>query len=274
MKTMLTYPPEVDEAAIINTERFYALVIHQSIAGGDLDDNELKEAFSLIPHLCFEARNELGNTPLILAARGENLKLVKELSRSGACLDAQNDDGISPLAAAIISNVATAVVDELLKSGVYLDARDGQGLTPLFRAIRRKKTRMIQMLLDKGANIYTQDQDGEAPVGSDLVRHFPIDQWQQQYGDFAASGTPPQSAEDVYHLLAVYPLIDPKAPVDREAHLRQIFSHAKWANRDLPGAIIKQLREDGSVSAACCESLLALVEPAKAPTLERHGRGR
>ena len=58
-----------------------------------------------------------------------------------------------------------ARVRTLLNNGVAVDAKDGQGRTPLYMAASWCRKQVIQLLIDKGAEIpgITDGFDGSAP---------------------------------------------------------------------------------------------------------------
>jgi len=46
---------------------------------------------------CIEAKNNDGDTPLIIACSGGHLEMVKLLLDRGACIEAKNNNGDTPL---------------------------------------------------------------------------------------------------------------------------------------------------------------------------------
>jgi len=273
------YPEGVDEATRARTEKFFA-----ALSG---------------------LRSESVNEPYYAKTYAEVLRLIGK----GICLEATHYFSHTPLITLSVLGYAKGV-EALIKAGADIEVREDYGRSALIMAANfgshskdggKNHYKTIRALLDKGANIcgfdlyqYIFDKGKNS-----FDAHFcPYDQegadaiaeWQKQYADFVTHRTAPKSAADVYHLLAVTPLIDPNAPVDRNAHLRQIFLHADWPDKEQPrsfvrqlisrthdtqpGTIINQLRADGTISYALGQSLLALTRPARKSALEGHGRGR
>ena len=81
-----------------------------------------------------EAQNEDGATPLHLAAYDGTLAVVTALLEAGANLEARTKDGVTPLHLAAAFNENPAVVTALLEAGANLEARNEYGATPLHLA--------------------------------------------------------------------------------------------------------------------------------------------
>jgi hypothetical protein len=58
----------------------------------------------------------------------------------------------------------TAVIDILIQRGANVDAPDNNGMTPLMSASLRGFTKMVQFLVLRGANIEAQDRMGMTPL--------------------------------------------------------------------------------------------------------------
>jgi len=278
---MIIYPKgiEVDEATKKRTERFFALVDEIFKQGECPPAEEPEELIALVPGICLEAWDGwVANTPLSGAVGVGLTQTVAALIKAGANIEAQTYDGFHPLYFAAGDGFAP-IVEALIKAGANIEVRDPE--PPLIRAAKGNRTMALKALLSKGANIHVHDSIGNtlANCSSRVLESldsigFVIPDQQQKYETFITKRTAPKSAEEVYHLLAVTPLIDPKAPVDRDAHLRQIFLHAEWKDKARSRTIIDQLRKDGTISCALGESLLALTQPARISALAGHGRGR
>ncbi|MDI1227178.1 MAG: ankyrin repeat domain-containing protein [bacterium] len=58
----------------------------------------------------------------------------------------------------------TGVIDILMQRGANVDAPDNNGMTPLMSASLRGFTKMVQFLVERGANIEAQDKKGMTPL--------------------------------------------------------------------------------------------------------------
>jgi len=77
-----------------------------------------------------QARNELGSTPLHIAATISSPEAAKLLIAKGADVNARDNNGSTPLHLAAYTG-KTAVIELLLNSGAIADAKDNKNATPL-----------------------------------------------------------------------------------------------------------------------------------------------
>jgi len=110
------------------------------------------------------AKNEHGNTALILAAKKGNVEMVNDLLKKGAYVDAQNKDGHTALiVAAIYGNVE--VVNDLLKKGADVNAKNKHGNTALIVAAIYGHVEVVNALLAaKGADVDAQNEHGNTAL--------------------------------------------------------------------------------------------------------------
>ena len=207
-------------------------------------------------------------TPLHWAACHGDTESVRALLKAGADIEKRDNAGATPVIVAV-TDEHSEVIEALVSNGANINAQDdrkvsvrrllsGRSARCLGVSGRRVVTTWIRNLATRlAAKFFFRSKV--------IGRHRPIGRWQDQlpgsesqYEDFVVNRVPPASAARVYELLAVYPLIDPRAPVDRDSHLRQLFSHAKWENEEEAHRILTQLHQDG-VDPAVLESLRALV---------------
>lgn len=104
----------------------------------------------------------LGGTALHVAVNSDSAKIIPELMRKGADLKATDNNRETPLHK-VKENVKIAKY--LLKKGAEIDAKGKQGYTPLMRQMYWSgRTEMIEVLLGHGADINTENNDGETLV--------------------------------------------------------------------------------------------------------------
>lgn len=113
-----------------------------------------------------DANVESLSGPIIVAAavRG-NADIVALLIDHGADIEAQNNDGLTPIVEAA-RNGHLAVVELLLDRGVDVNAKDGSRLeeTALFIAAGCNYVEISQLLIDRGADVNLGDALGAAPL--------------------------------------------------------------------------------------------------------------
>ena len=110
-------------------------------------------------------RDQFGCTPLHYASREGNLKSIQNLLELGALINPKNDDNQSPLHfAARYGRFHT--VKHLLASPrghLIINEMDGEGMTCLHIASAHGHTRIVQLLLQRGALLH-RDHRGRTPL--------------------------------------------------------------------------------------------------------------
>ena len=100
-----------------------------------------------------EAEPKYRSNALHLAANNsDNPKVVEVLLEAGANIDARNYLGETALIMAVNNNPETKMATQLIKSGADINARDYQGHSVLDYAKVAKRTYLVNMLKEKGAN--------------------------------------------------------------------------------------------------------------------------
>jgi hypothetical protein len=105
--------------------------------------------------------------PLVAALAGEHFKTADLLRHNGADLDVRGEYGRNPLHGAAYSGNLEVVRILIEYNPAYINARDEGGSTPLIWASpsdNHKDGSVHQLLLEHGADINTQDQDGWTPL--------------------------------------------------------------------------------------------------------------
>lgn len=115
------------------------------------------------------ARSPDGFTLVHLAAFFGHADIVEKLIRNGAPVDAvaKNPSLVRPLHSAVAAG-SVRVVQVLLDAGAEPDAPQHGGWTPLHGAAQRGDADMIELLLRRGARAAVRSDDGRTPA--DLAR--------------------------------------------------------------------------------------------------------
>lgn len=103
-------------------------------------------------------------TVLIDAAAHGNLQIVKTLLERGADVNAKDNKGYTALSHALEARYDD--VSDLLLKNPKLDpnSRGLNGVTALASYVWREQKDVVQNLLDRGADVNAQDNDGDAPL--------------------------------------------------------------------------------------------------------------
>ena len=139
------------------------------------------------------ARNKWGSTPLHLAVgNNENPTIIKALLNAGADVNARDRYGHAPLHAAVgraagsIKNDTverrSKIIGILIDAGGDLNARtNSKRFTPLHYAAWLRVDRMVQTLVDAGADLTALDKDNNTPrdVGGRKEKKILDDAWRK-----------------------------------------------------------------------------------------------
>ncbi|ORY73999.1 ankyrin, partial [Neocallimastix californiae] len=160
-----------------------------------IHDNKTSILNYLIDHgLPIEKRNSEGNTLLFLAIFYRKLDIIKLLLDKGANIKHKNKKGerkyplflaifyrklefiklllvkganikhINKKGESIIHDNKIVILKTLMKHGLLLEMKNSEGNTPLFLSIFYRNTKIIEMLLENGANIKHKNKNGEVTV--------------------------------------------------------------------------------------------------------------
>ncbi|XP_071491103.1 uncharacterized protein [Diadema antillarum] len=112
-----------------------------------------------------------GATPLHYGAMSGNLNVCRLLVENGADIRAKDENNMTPLMKAIISghdDLVDIFLEKASRIGLnfadYLADTDNESNTCLHLAVSKRRTRVIQTLVDNGVNVNDQKQNGMAPL--------------------------------------------------------------------------------------------------------------
>jgi ankyrin repeat protein len=117
-----------------------------------------------------DARDEVGNTPLILAASHGATQVVKVLLEKGANMEAADNYGNTPLdGAACNCAIATMpstyeIMELLVEKGANVNVTNHEGNTPLMSAAGWARIDHARFLLDHGAPVNMKNNKGDTAL--------------------------------------------------------------------------------------------------------------
>ena len=188
---------------LVSTNLALAGPIHDAARKGDV--KKVQALLQADPKLVNDKDN-MGNTPLHVAALHGNLEVAQALIAAGADVNAKNNmapfvpddlwpylspnthpdpvallsvhaldqrdqkNGYTPLDLATFSARYKPVVELLVNKGADVNAQASSGATPLFWAILRDQKDEVKFLIDHGANVNAADAYGDTIL--DIVLHL------------------------------------------------------------------------------------------------------
>lgn len=110
-----------------------------------------------------DARNNDGRTPLMAALRNDATAVVRSLLALGAASALRDASGATALHLAVFWSARNSI-DILSQVSATIDPRDFTGKTPLREAIERGNLNMVNFLISKKADPLARDVSGETPL--------------------------------------------------------------------------------------------------------------
>ena len=105
------------------------------------------------------------NNILLKAAQEGDIEKVKAALSSGAYVDAQGDNNLTPLHLAARAGHFD-IIQELLHAGANIQAKNKNNNTPLHSAAYGNQALAVCTLILKGADLKAQNKDGDTPLHS------------------------------------------------------------------------------------------------------------
>ncbi|KAH8370269.1 hypothetical protein KR093_002845 [Drosophila rubida] len=115
--------------------------------------------------LLLNEKDDMGCSPLHYASRDGHIRSLENLIRLGACINLKNNNNESPLHFAARYgryNTVRQLLDSE-KGSFIINESDGAGMTPLHIASQQGHTRVVQLLLNRGALLH-RDHSGRNPL--------------------------------------------------------------------------------------------------------------
>lgn len=123
-------------------------------------NKNIKEVEKLLKRISIESQTNTGITPLIIAIKNKDVKMIKFLIEKGADIDMQDNNGVSPLHYAI-GNKMTKIANFLIVNEADIDIQNNFGITPLHQASFSGQFNVIELLLISEANPNIKNNNGD-----------------------------------------------------------------------------------------------------------------
>nr|XP_022342890.1 E3 ubiquitin-protein ligase MIB2-like isoform X2 [Crassostrea virginica] len=117
------------------------------------------------PQINLKLLNKKGHIPLMWAAMKDHEFAVERLiEKEPNLVNAKKSDGYTALHIAAINDHADTANILILKGKAQVNAKNEQGLTPLHLAAHEGYDKMVKILVENGADVNLQDNDGDIPL--------------------------------------------------------------------------------------------------------------
>jgi hypothetical protein len=124
-------------------------------------------SFQLIGNKCALAGVDFGSevqAGLLGAIQGNDVGAVQKSLQQGAKVNAQNENGWTPVLLASMTRGSAETIRLLVSQGAELTARDPFGRTPLILAAWSEDKDVLRLLVDAGADVNATDKKGESAL--------------------------------------------------------------------------------------------------------------
>ena len=119
------------------------------------------------------AKDKGNFTPLHQACISSSPRIIKFLIHKGACVNALDYFECTPLHVVVmarscnegeVATNTTEIIGILLDAGSAIEGRQHEGKTPLFLAFQRNFIDIVEYLVRRGADIHTDDNEGQTMI--------------------------------------------------------------------------------------------------------------
>lgn len=190
VRTLLTYASRID----VNTRDFVGdTALHDAISKGNLQIATMLIEF---PSVDLTLKNKRGFNALHQAClRGNNPVVEKILLKRPDVVNIPKEDGFTALHLAAINGHYRIAQTLLTKGQCNLELRNNKQETPLVVAALHRRWDVVELLVEAGADINSQDKDGDTALHialhTTIMRHI---LWQLDMGSSGTSKAPHLSA--------------------------------------------------------------------------------
>lgn len=147
----------IEHGARTKKVRYLQNPVVQTVVTGNLEIaqffKELGENYSIVSD---------GKNMIHLAVMKSQTEMIPFLVESGAEINAEDDENLTPLLIAI-KNDEPEQISVLIENGAEIEKRNADGQTPIFFAIENFSGAAVQTLIDKKADIEAKDTRGRTP---------------------------------------------------------------------------------------------------------------
>ncbi len=151
---------------LVSSTVAFAEPLHEATRDGDLE--QVRALIDAGADL--DAQRDNGETPLITAIIGGHVLVASLLIDRGADIQARNKGGFTPLHAAAYAN-AIEIAEKLLSRGADVkDQMNKAGVTALSVASEEGHPGLVKVLIDHGADLEAGERNGYTPLTRALWR--------------------------------------------------------------------------------------------------------